>query len=293
MKMKKIILMFSMIAVFLSLTACSDGQEKVTFDYTDTSVIQATLVQAYQVQNMDDSYRAYFENSQDEKAAVMLTGLNNMENAEKECGNFIGYRTVNGDCVAFADVLSAEDVDSALLDLITKLDATVEESNGNVLVTVTAVYDDRDVDYTFVYEENPAYSYAGLIGQSVEPFQIKEMNITPQYTQAEKMGKAGANTLMGMGTVFVILIFISLIIGQFGKINKLVVMLENRKSAKEEQVSVEAQVAAPVATAPVSIAESMDDTQLVAVITAAVVAANVASGGSDRLIVRSIKKAKR
>ena len=59
MKMKKIVLLFSMIAVFFCLTACSSGQEAVTFEYTDTDIVSDTVYQAYNMQTVSDAYRAY------------------------------------------------------------------------------------------------------------------------------------------------------------------------------------------------------------------------------------------
>lgn len=297
MKMKKIVLLFSMIAVFFSLTACSSGTEEVTFEYTNTDIIQYSIIQAYQLQNVSDAYRAYFENSEEESDKTMLTGITNMDNAKEECGEFVGYRSKeDGSSINFDTILNAEDVDAALLYLVGVADATVEENNGSVTVTLKAVYETRDVIYSFVYEENPAYAYAyELSGQSVQPYQIQEVNVTPDYTFGEKMGKAASNTLMGMGTVFLVLIFISIIIAQFERIGKLSVKIGNwwnNRGKKEEE---NAETGSDTVTVPVAAATAnpMDDTQLVAVITAAVIAANSAAGGSDKLIVRSIRKAKR
>ena len=175
------------------------------------------------------------------------------------------------------------------LTFISMLDYTIEENNGNVTVNVKAVYDKHDVEYSFVYEENSAYAYSyELTGQSVSPYQVKEITATPDYSFGEIMGKAAANTLMGMGTVFIVLIFISLIIGRLSSINALVVKLSSGK--KKDETTPAAAPAPQVQAAP---ANPMDDAQLVAVITAAVTAANEAAGGTDSLVVRSIRKAKR
>ena len=304
MKMKKIILFFSMIAVFVSLTACSSGQEEVTFDYNNTDIISSTVYEAYQFQNISDAYRAYLENSEDEMAEIMLTGISNFDSAEEECGEFKGYRSKEGgDSIMFDfSKLNSQDEDelaqlnTELTDFLSLIDAKVEENGGNVTVTLTAVYEKRDVEYSFVYEENPAYAYAyDLYQQKVAPYQIKEVTATPDYTFSEKIGKAGAHTLMGMGTVFLVLIFISIIIGQFEKVGKaserIAVWWSNRKKKAEEPE--DASVKAAVVSTSGTTASPMDDAQLVAVITAAVAASNAASGGSDKLIVRSIKKAKR
>lgn len=317
MKMKKVVLLFSMIAVFFSLTGCSDGQEEVTFDYTNTDIINSALYQAYQLQNLDSVYRAYLEDNaaQVEDAQILLTGLSNFDSAKEDCGEFLGYRskedgsTINFD---YANLNSAADEESyneasAAYNLFLSLvDAEVEEKADTVVVTLTAVYSDRDVEYSFVYEENPAYAYSYLLtGQNVAAYKVKEINAAPEYTFREQMGKAGSNTLIGMGTVFVVLIFISLIIAQLEKIAKAITNVSNKVSAwwhgrkekkkeadgKAEEQTVSSQ-AAPGATVAAA-SNPMEDTQLVAVITAAVMAASVASGGSDKLIVRSIRKAKR
>ncbi len=305
MKMKKIVLLFSMIAVLFSLTGCSDGQEHVNFEYTSTNIVGDTLYQSYQFQNASDSYRAYLEDSEEELAKALLGGVNNFETATEECGNFVGYRLKDGDSKEF-DFAALQAQDEAvyyaavedLNTLVANVDASIEESGNTVIVKVTAAHEYRDVIYTYIYEKNPAYDYAQEIyQQSVAPYQIKEVTAAPNYSFGEKMSKAGMNTLMGMGTVFIVLIFISFIIAQFEKINKASIAASdwwaNRKNkdntVKTTDTETKAVVSAPVST----VANPMDDSQLVAVITAAVVAASTASGGTDKLIVRSIRKAKR
>lgn len=295
MKMKKIVLLFSMIAVFFCLTACSSGQEAVTFEYTDTDIVSDTVYQAYNMQNVSDAYRAYLADNDDPMAEVLLTGVSNMDNAKKDCGEFKGYRSKeDGSTIMydFSRLQNSEDeiAQDDFLTFISMLDYTIEENNGNVTVNVKAVYDKHDVEYSFVYEENSAYAYSyELTGQSVSPYQVKEITATPEYSFGEIMGKAAANTLMGMGTVFIVLIFISLIIGRLSSVNTLVVKLTSGKKDKEEA----APAAEPVPQAQAATANPMDDAQLVAVITAAVTAANEAAGGTDSLVVRSIRKAKR
>ena len=314
MKMKKIALLFSMIAVFFCLTACSDGQEKVNFEYTNTDIIYSSVANAFQLQNASEAYRAYLSDSEDERAEALLSGISNMDNAADECGEFKGYRSKEDGSVIGFDFLKLNSQDQEelleaqqqLIDFLSFVDATVETDGANVIVTLPAVYEKRDVEYSFVYVENPAYAYAyDLYQQTVDSYLLKEVTATPDYTFAEKMGKAGANTLMGMGTVFVVLIFISLIIGQFEKLAKVITDVStkvenwwhNRKNRKNKD-AVEAQEA-PAATTAVSApavdstSNLMNDAQLVAVITAAIAAASGSSGGSDKLVVRSIRKAKR
>ena len=106
--------------------------------------------------------------------------------------------------------------------------------------------------------------------------------------------EALVNTVIGMGTVFVVLILISFII----YLLKFVPSLLKRK--KKEEIGVRSENAAPSAPAakpaekpaPV-VSGNTDDTQLVAVITAAITAAMEQEGtpvAADGLVIRSIKK---
>ncbi len=106
--------------------------------------------------------------------------------------------------------------------------------------------------------------------------------------------EALVNTVIGMGTVFVVLILISFII----YLLKFVPSLLDR--SKKEEIVVRSENAAPSVPAakpaekpaPV-VSGNTDDTQLVAVITAAITAAMEQEGtpvAADGLVIRSIKK---
>lgn len=109
-----------------------------------------------------------------------------------------------------------------------------------------------------------------------------------KYSVAENMGRAAMNTLIGMGTVFVVLIIISLIISAFGVIPK----LEAKMKEKEKQPIPEPKSAPAVTPAVTAEEELSDDTELVAVIAAAI-AAYEGSGSTDGFVVRSIRKSKK
>ena len=53
----------------------------------------------------------------------------------------------------------------------------------------------------------------------------------------DKMVRAGMNTLMGMGTVFVVLIFIAFLISRFKYISQLENWFRNRKTKNEQAVT--------------------------------------------------------
>lgn len=109
-------------------------------------------------------------------------------------------------------------------------------------------------------------------------------SIDPIYSFGEILQKAGLNTIIGMGTVFVILIFISLVIALLPKLTG---MIENFGKKKEAPAAVPAAPKAAPA-APAEVEELADDLELVAVISAAIAAYTGTS--SDGFVVRSIRR---
>lgn len=98
-------------------------------------------------------------------------------------------------------------------------------------------------------------------------------------TLGQKMQKAGINTILSMGIVFIVLICIALLISCFVLIGK----AQNKQTAPVAK-------AEPVAAASAVPAEEenlVDDLELVAVITAAIAAASETES-ADGLVVRSI-----
>ncbi|HOO28389.1 MAG TPA: OadG family protein, partial [Lachnospiraceae bacterium] len=102
--------------------------------------------------------------------------------------------------------------------------------------------------------------------------------------------RAGLNTLMGMGTVFAVLILLCLIISCFKFIPRIQASFGKDKKTKIETTkneSVDNTIAQIIEKE-----ELTDDLELVAVITAAIAAAGTAgtAGGTDGFVVRSIKR---
>lgn len=142
-------------------------------------------------------------------------------------------------------------------------------SDSTITCTIRAKYQHGMIAFTATFDETGTF---------------QDVNVDEEFTMAQTMEKALLNTLMGMGTVFVVLILMSLIIGAFGKV------FENK--AKKQKAEPEP-VAAPVIKAPVQTQESVDvtdDTELVAVITAAIMASLGEEAPAEGLVVRSIRR---
>ena len=103
------------------------------------------------------------------------------------------------------------------------------------------------------------------------------------------MAKAGMNTLMGMGTVFAVLILISLIIYCFRFISYFQKKMAEGKHSDDVKEEEEKQ---PLPTW--QNAQSADDSEIVAAIAAAIAAANAdanaAGASTGSFVVRSIRR---
>ena len=114
---------------------------------------------------------------------------------------------------------------------------------------------------------------------------VNSMSINVNYNLGEKLSKAGLNTLIGMATVFIILIFIIFIIDAF----KYISVFEERLAKKPgELTKEEIKLKEEVSTQE----NLLEDQELVAVISAAIMAYEE-ENNTDDLIVRSLKKSKR
>lgn len=102
------------------------------------------------------------------------------------------------------------------------------------------------------------------------------------YTMGEKMQKAALDTVIGLGSVFGVLILISFIISGFSLISKM-----EAKAKKKNEVVIDSPIAQIMEKEEVELA---DDLELVAVIAAAI-AASQGQTSTDGFVVRSIKRA--
>lgn len=115
---------------------------------------------------------------------------------------------------------------------------------------------------------------------------LTSISTNVDYSFGENMQKAGLNTLLGMGTVFVVLILISFIISAFGLIPK----VQAKFSKKNKDVEAKTAAVDNTIAQIIENEELSDDLELVAVIAAAIAASEGASS-TDGFVVRSIRRA--
>lgn len=144
-------------------------------------------------------------------------------------------------------------------------------------ITATLMFDNVDVKSKIVYV---IFSKAD---PTVESIEFSKADAEENESFKDKMISAAGNTAMGMGTVFCVLILISLIISCFTFIPKIQAAFTKKSEYKEMD-------SAPVQTDSTNeVSENLtDDLELVAVISAAIAASELTT--TDNFVVRSIRR---
>lgn len=239
---KQVLMVLCMAACLFSLSACSGAADEA--DTVDPMISSGLQQQTVLLLENITSIPA------DQMTEVIEQNRKN--DSEAVAAGLEGYVGVQDDLGAY--VSSGE--------------AAVKATDDGYQVTIDAVFEKRACSFVLELDE--------------EMVNITGMSFNPVYTTGENMSKAAMNTLMGMGTVFLVLIFISLLIGCFKYIGAAEQKMKGKKAAP-----------APAAPAPAAVPAAeenlADDLELVAVITAAIAAAEGTS--SDGLVVRSIRRA--
>ena len=154
--------------------------------------------------------------------------------------------------------------------------ASVSYTEDNILVTTKVNYSNYDAELQMYFDETAA-----------EPLNF---TIDVDYPMGIKLAQAGGNTLIGVVIVFVLLVFLALVISLFGFINP----DTKKKSAKktgEAPVTAQAKPVLQKTAAPVAEPAVSDDSEIIAVIAAAIAAAEAEGGNTgNHYVVRSIRK---
>jgi len=123
-----------------------------------------------------------------------------------------------------------------------------------------------------------------------EDLNLLSISTNVTYTFGETMTKAALNTLMGMGTVFAVLILIIALISSFALIPKIQAALSGKKE-ETKTTTTDRVVEQIIKHEEVAYEDVTDDAELVAVIAAAI-AAYEGSGSASGYVVRSLKRRK-
>ena len=204
---KKLLLIVSMLAVTFMFAGCSASDDNgVKFAYNDQEIAQVA-------KDACETYQKYA--SADETYNYVIEAGSDAGISENEIEAVKSFRNIGDECGEFKDFTG---------------EYKITETEGNVIVTLYADCTEKEalIKVTFVdnsatynlqrYQLMNQYGYSeeqadeALSSQGMYPYKSTDVEIAANMTFEDKMKAAGTNTLIGMATVFVVLIFISFII---------------------------------------------------------------------------------
>ena len=282
--MRKLLAIICAITCLLGLTACgtetkisqTDQSQAELAKLISTNII-VPYMSGFESDEVADSYLAEYNKEEMEYIAESAF-YNYVSNYMADVG--VGYVYVDGSAV-LSGITSFNSGCEAIGGMQELGEATAEVSEDEIVVKVQVKGNAKDATAELIYSNDIFLTLEAIALNPVDTFQ-------------EAMTKAGLNTVLGMGTVFSVLILISLIISALGIIPKLQERAKNKPV--EEQKSEPKVVISPapaVQSAPVVQGpELAGDLELVAVIAAAI-AAYEGAASTDGFVVRSIRKVRR
>ena len=211
------------------------------------------------------------------------------------------YGITEADAFAYADGLIET------MDQIVAAGQVEQYESDNVIYTALTNYEKALADmgdYQSVTDHEIIYDDGILMNVTVqgslrpanveimldEELALVSVSTNVVYTFGETMTKAALNTLMGMGTVFAVLILIIILISSFSLIPKIQAAFSGKKEEKKD--TTDKVVEQIIKKEEVAYSEDLsDDAELVAVIAAAI-AAYEGSGSASGYVVRSLKRRK-
>ena len=249
---KKISLIVCVLALVLGLTACGESK---TVEYDENALTNA-CEQVFAIVSNETISADQIAGMSEWRQGYLMTQFEGQTGVQMEASSLItaleGWEASIEECGAY----------------VTHGDYTFKESSTGVTAITEAEFTERAAKIEYVFDEN---------------LRLESVTVGAHYGMGEILQKAGLNTLLGMGTVFVVLIFMCFIISLF----KYVPALLDKSSKKPEEKP--APKESPVVVIP-AVEEELDDTELVAVIAAAIAAYEGTS--TDGFVVRSIKRRK-
>ena len=247
---KKISLLLCILLAVCCFTGCSNKGNNTEYDKETLEAYSETIINGFS--NFQETDFQYFE----EASEFWLNYYLSVEiqlpiSAEDFVGMMGSWQAAEEECGKY----------------VSHGDFVIEQKSDGFVVTASAKYENRNADISFTFDEK---------------YNMESMDVSAKYSMGEILSKAGMNTLLGMGTVFAVLILLAFLISLMKYIPVVMEWFEKKGKSSEATVSQEN------VDAVTEIADEMDDLELVAVITAAIAATEETS--TDGFVVRSIKR---
>ena len=248
MKKKISLLLCLMMTAIVCLTGC--GKTQTTLEYDEAMIEQETEFLINYCQNVDRDTLAQWndQNEFSKEYQFMMSGLKFTPDSFD--GAVDSWQAGIKECGEY----------------VGHGDYTFEAKDDELTVSVPAQFKDRDATIEFVFDKD---------------LYLESMTVSAKFSLGEIVEKAGLNTLLGMGTVFAVLIFISFLISLF----KYIPAIQNAFGEKKDEKKEETKAAVSETVEEV---DETDDLELIAVISAAIAAAEETT--TDGFVVRSIKR---
>lgn len=245
---RKLSVLLSVLILALALAGC--GEQKDTIEYNPLQLEQYAEMVIGTFSQMDDAAIEQFKNGSELQVNLMLMQSGLPVEKEQFVSMMESWRAAIDECGSFVEHGEFHaDVD-----------------HKGITLTTEAVYEERKAEIAIKFDEK---------------LTMESLDVSAKYSTGEILKKAGLNTVLGMGTVFVVLIFLAFIISLLKYVPVLTDKFYRRGSAPAQ-----AENAAPEENETEAAPE--DDLELIAVITAAIAAETGTS--SDDFVVRSIRR---
>ncbi len=276
--MKKVLAILCALTCIFGMTAC--GNETVSESSEKSAEIAKAISTGLVVPYMSvfandelaDSYLAEYN-----KEELQYIIENAFYNQLLSAGTTGGYVYVDGSAI-LSGITSFNSAFDEIGELIKIGEATAKVNEDEIVVSVPVTGTLKNATAELIYSNDLFRT-------------LKAVALNPDDTMGDAMAKAGLNTLLGMGTVFSVLILISLIISALGVIPKLQARSKD-KAERAEEKTVEKECVSTTIPQIVEKEELSDDLELVAVIAAAIAAYEGATS-TDGFVVRSIRRVRR
>ena len=258
---RKILAALVLAVSVLGLTACGNAAAAETEIPVEEELIKA-VTQAM-VNNWETAQEGELQGIANEDSDI----LEELVETNRQMGSFMGYFTADSLRSAYAGYLSSREELGALIFVDSFEELEIKGDEATLVANLT--YENRGASLSMVFNKRNI---------------VQSVALDPKYSTGEILKKAGMNTILGMGTVFIVLIFISLVIYCFN-------FIPGNRTPKEEEKKRPAPKPRPAKKAASKAAKEnlVDDKELVAAITAAICAYNGTS--PEGFVVRSIRRA--
>lgn len=258
---KKLLAYVCMIACVLGLTACGGGEKLTAYEQSrvdsagEASVAVVSLFTEYLCQNVP----------------FTVEDLETNEEIEYLCEQYFG---IMADGNAVTTGVQSFRTGLETIGNITETGQPKIKVDGKQIIVELPVTGEKQNAVVEVIFSNDLF------------MRLKSVALNPVSSMGQLMSRAALNTLIGMGTVFVVLILISLIISCFRFISRAQDAAAKRKESKAAGTGAETDNTA-VQPAVQEAADEADELELAAVIAAAI-AASEGAASADGFVVRSI-----